>query len=140
NKPALLRPDRAQVTMDKAFLGAYVDLSIKTCHRRNAHSIGGMSAYIPVKEEAANHIAMEKVRADKEREVNAGHDGTWVAHPGLVQLAKEVFDARMPGSNQLERMREDVQVTSKDLLAVPEGKITEGGFRRNISVAVQYLE
>src|SRR5467141_3213142 len=104
NKPELVLPDRAQVTMDKAFLGAYVDLSIKTCHRRNAHSIGGMSAYIPVKEEAANHIAMEKVRADKEREVNAGHDGTWVAHPGLVPLAMQIFSS-IGGDHQIQKKK-----------------------------------
>jgi malate synthase len=140
NKPELVLPDRAQVTMDKAFLGAYVDLSIKTCHRRNAHSIGGMSAYIPVKEEAANHIAMEKVRADKEREVNAGHDGTWVAHPGLVPLAMQIFSS-IGGDHQIQKKkRQEVAVSAADLVKIPGGGVTETGVRTNISVGIQYLE
>jgi malate synthase len=140
NKPGLVLPDRAQVTMDKAFLGAYVDLSIKTCHRRNAHSIGGMSAYIPVKEEAANHIAMEKVRADKEREVNAGHDGTWVAHPGLVPLAMQIFSS-IGGDHQIQKKkRQEVAVSAADLVKIPGGGVTETGVRTNISVGIQYLE
>jgi len=140
NKPELVLPDRAQVTMDKAFLGAYVDLSIKTCHRRNAHSIGGMSAYIPVKEEAANHIAMEKVRADKEREVNAGHDGTWVAHPGLVPLAMQIFSS-IGGDHQIQKKkRQEVAVSVADLVKIPGGGVTEAGVRTNISVGIQYLE
>jgi malate synthase len=140
NKPELVLPDRAQVTMDKAFLGAYVDLSIKTCHRRNAHSIGGMSAYIPVKEEAANRIAMENVRADKEREVNAGHDGTWVAHPGLVPLAMQIFSS-IGGDNQIQKSkRQEVAVSAADLVKTPGGGVTETGVRTNISVGIQYLE
>jgi malate synthase len=139
NKPQLVLPDRAQVTMDKAFLGAYVDLSIKTCHRRNAHSIGGMSAYIPVKDEQANQVAMAKVRSDKERERNAGHDGTWVAHPGLVPLAMQIFSST-GGDNQIQKKRQDVAVSAADLVKIPEGVVTEAGVRTNISVGVQYLE
>jgi len=139
NLSEMVLPDRAQVTMDKAFLGAYVNLSIKTCHRRNAHSIGGMSAYIPVRDEKANQVAMEKVRADKEREVRAGHDGTWVAHPGLVPLAKEIFSS-IGGPHQIARKRDDVTLSAADLLRIPEGDVTEGGARTNISVGIQYLE
>jgi malate synthase len=137
--PDMVLPDRAQVTMDKAFLRAYVDLSIKTCHRRNAHSIGGMSAYIPVKDEKANQIALQSVRADKEREVGAGHDGTWVAHPGLVPLASEVFSL-IGGPHQMTNKREDVLVKPAHLLQVPQGEITEGGVRTNASVGIRYLE
>ena len=139
--PQFLLPDRSEVTMDKAFLAAYVDLLIKTCHRRGAYAIGGMSAFIPVRnDEKANATAFQKVRADKEREVRLGHDGTWVAHPGLVPLAKEVFDAGMKGHNQLSVKREEANITREALLKVPEGKITEAGVRANISVALQYLE
>ena len=135
-----LLPDRAQVTMDKAFLASYVALLIKTCHRRGAFAIGGMSAYIPIRSsEEANKIALDQVRKDKEREVKAGHDGTWVAHPGLVQIAKHVFDEGMHGANQLSNMRDDVTITSDDLLNVPTGEITEKGIRTNASVGVQYL-
>ena len=96
--------------MDKGFLAAYVKLLIKTCHRRGVHAMGGMAAQIPIKDDpAANEAALEKVRADKLREVKAGHDGTWVAHPGLVPIAKDIFDAHMPGKNQLGVLREDVQ-------------------------------
>jgi len=140
NHPQFVLPDRAQVTMDKAFLAAYVDLLIRSCHMRGAYAIGGMSAYIPVRsDEAANALAFQKVRADKEREVRLGHDGTWVAHPGLVALAREVFDAGVKGPNQLGVLREDVRVTAADLLRVPEGQITEAGVRADISVALQYL-
>jgi malate synthase len=134
-------PDRASVTMDKAFLAAYVDLLIKTCHRRGIHAMGGMAAQIPIKDDAqANELAMTKVRADKTREVRAGHDGTWVAHPGLVGIAKEIFDAAMPNANQIDRKRDDVNVTAADLLRVPEGAITEKGVRQNINVGILYLE
>jgi len=139
NLSEMVLPDRAQVTMDKAFLGAYVNLSIKTCHRRNAHSIGGMSAYIPVRDEKANQVAMEKVRADKEREVKAGHDGTWVAHPGLVPLASQIFSS-IGGPHQIANKRDDVIVGAADLVRIPEGDVTEGGVRTNISVGIQYLE
>jgi malate synthase len=138
-KKAMVLPDRSSVTMDKAFLAAYVKLSVKTCHRRGAHSIGGMSAYIPVKNEEANRLAMEKVTADKERELKAGHDGTWVAHPGLVPLAKEIF-SKMNGSHQMHNLREDVVVSQSDLLSIPTGEATEKGVRTNISVGIQYLE
>jgi malate synthase len=140
NHPQFVLPDRAQVTMDKAFLAAYVDLLIKTCHRHGAYAMGGMSAYIPVRgDETANAVAFQKVRADKEREVRLGHDGTWVAHPGLVPLAMEVFDAGMNGPNQLNVLREDANVSRDDLLRVPEGQITEVGVRADISIALQYL-
>lgn len=138
--PGRLLPDRAQLTMDKGFLAPYVDLLIKTCHSRGAHAIGGMSAYIPVKDnEEANRRAFDKVRRDKEREVRAGHDGTWVAHPGLVPLAKQVFDSEMKGPNQVNKKREDVNVSQSDLLSVPEGKISEEGLQTNISVGLRYI-
>jgi malate synthase len=134
-------PDRALVTMAHPFLKAYVDLLIRTCHRRGIHAMGGMAAQIPIKgDEEANRAAMEKVAADKHREVNAGHDGTWVAHPGLVALAKGIFDAGMPAPNQIARKREDVTVTAADLLAVPKGAITERGVRQNVNVGILYLE
>ncbi|MBV9947398.1 MAG: malate synthase A [Myxococcales bacterium] len=139
--PAAVLPDRSQVTMDKGFLAAYVKLLIQTCHRRRVHAMGGMAAQIPIKEDPqANVAALEKVRADKRREVEAGHDGTWVAHPALVPVAKEVFDAGMPGPNQLAVLREDVRVTRDDLLRVPEGTRTEEGLRHNVRVGVQYIE
>jgi malate synthase len=139
--PAALLPDRGQVTMDKAFLRAYSLLLIKTCHRRKVHAMGGMAAQIPIKNDpVANEQALEKVRQDKLREVRAGHDGTWVAHPGLVPVAKAIFDQHMPRENQIDRKRGDVSVTSKDLLAVPEGEITDSGLRWNIDVGLQYLE
>jgi malate synthase len=116
-------------------------LAIQTCHRRNAPCIGGMAAQIPIKhDERANAEAMKKVRLDKEREAKDGHDGTWVAHPGLVPVAREVFDQYMTTPNQIHKKREDVKIEAKDLLAVPEGMITEYGLRKNIRVAMQYLE
>ena len=133
-------PDRASVTMDKAFLAAYVDLLIQTCHRRGIHAMGGMAAQIPIKDDAdANAAAFAKVEADKLREVRAGHDGTWVAHPGLVPVAKNVFDQYMPNANQIDRKREDVAITRDELLAIPEGAVTEKGIRHNVSVGIQYL-
>src|SRR5258708_15631667 len=128
--------------MDKGFLAAYVKLLIKTCHRRRVHAMGGMAAQIPIKDDpAANEAALEKVRADKLREVKAGHDGTWVAHPGLVPIAKDIFDAHMPGPNQLGVTRGDpAEVTREDLLQVPEGARTEAGLRHNIRVGIQYIE
>jgi malate synthase len=139
--PSAVLPDRSQVTMDKGFLAAYVKLLIKTCHRRNVHAMGGMAAQIPIKEDRqANEAALDKVRADKLREVKAGHDGTWVAHPGLVPIAKEIFDAHMPGPNQIGVKRDDVQVTREDLLQVPEGTRTEEGLRHNVRVGIQYIE
>jgi malate synthase len=141
NDPSFILPDRALVTMTTHFMHSYSLLLIQTCHRRNAHAMGGMAAQIPIKNDPqANEAALEKVRADKVREANDGHDGTWVAHPGLVATALEAFDAVMPQANQIDRKREDVHVTATDLLAVPEGPITEQGLRTNISVGVQYLE
>jgi len=136
----LLLPDRGQVTMTVPFMRKYSLLAIKTCHRRGAHAIGGMAAQIPVKDDpVANEEAFAKVQADKEREANDGHDGTWVAHPGMVGLAKEVFDEIMPQPNQIDRQRPDVNPTAAELLERPEGTITEAGLRNNISVGVQYL-
>ena len=133
--------DRAQVTMASGFLRAYCQLLVKTCHRRGAHAMGGMAAQIPIKnDEKANEAALAKVRADKEREANDGFDGTWVAHPGLVPIAREVFDRIMPGPNQLAKKREDVCVKPADLLAFgPEGPITEAGLRTNVGVALRYV-
>ncbi len=140
NVPDFIYPDRAQVTMTTHFMRSYSLLVIKTCHRRGIHAMGGMSAFIPVKNDAeANELAFAQVRADKEREATDGHDGTWVAHPGLVPVALEVFNEIMPQPNQIDRQRDDVQVTAADLLAVPDGSITENGLRTNISVGVQYL-
>jgi len=141
SRPDFVLPDRATVTMEKHFLKSYVDLLIQTCHRRGIHAMGGMAAQIPIKSDpAANERALEKVRQDKLREVKAGHDGTWVAHPALVSIAKEVFDSHMPTVNQITRDRADVRVSAKDLLTVPEGDITEEGLRWNIDVGLQYLE
>ena len=139
--PRFVFPDRSQVRMGEAFLRAYALLLIKTCHRRGAFAMGGMAAQIPVKNDAAaNEVAFAKVRADKEREAKDGHDGTWVAHPGLVAVAKEVFDRLMPAPNQLDRLREDVAVTRDIMLHIHEGTRTEAGFRENIRVGVQYIE
>ena len=133
--------DRAQVTMTAPFMRAYALLLIKTCHRRGAPAMGGMAAQIPIKNDAkANAAALEKVRQDKLREVTDGCDGTWVAHPGLVPVAKEIFDQHMPQPNQYDRQRPDVRVTARDLLEFqPEKPITEAGLRNNISVGIQYL-
>ena len=133
--------DRALVTMTSPFLRAYCQLLVKTCHRRNAFAMGGMAAQIPIKEDAqANATAIAKVVADKEREANDGFDGTWVAHPGLVPVAREVFDRIMPGPNQVERKREDVCVKACDLLDfAPQSPITEQGVRTNICVTLQYI-
>ncbi len=141
SRPDFVLADRALVTMTTHFMNSYSLLAIKTCHKRGAHAIGGMAAQIPIKNDPqANEEALAKVRADKEREANNGHDGTWVAHPGLVPIAIEAFDAVMKGPNQIDRLREDVEITQKDLLTfVPEGPITEAGLRTNISVGVQYL-
>ncbi len=139
--PKFLCPDRAEIVMTKPFLKAYYTLLIKTCHKRGAFAMGGMAAQIPIKNDAAaNEQALARVRADKEREAGDGHDGTWVAHPGLVPIAKEVFDRLMPTPNQVTRQREDVQVNAEQLLEVPTGNITEGGYRNNVSVSLQYME
>ena len=140
-RPEFVLPNRAEVTMDRHFLKSYVDLLIQTCHRRGIHAMGGMAAQIPIKNDpAANEKALDKVRQDKLREVLAGHDGTWVAHPGLVSVAKEIFDQHMKGPNQISRLREDVSVTASDLLTPPKGSITPEGLRWNIDVGLQYLE
>ncbi len=141
SRPDFVLADRALVTMTTHFMNSYSLLAIKTCHRRGAHAIGGMAAQIPIKNDpVANEEALAKVRADKEREARNGHDGTWVAHPGLVPIAVEAFDAVMPGPNQIDRTLDDVTITAQDLLTFePEGPITEGGLRVNISVGVQYL-
>ena len=141
NIPDFILPDRAQVTMTTHFMRSYSLLAIKTCHRRLAHAIGGMAAQIPIKNDPeANEEALARVRTDKKREATDGHDGTWVAHPGLVAIAMEEFDAVMKNPNQIDRKREDVHVTAADLLQVPAGTITETGLRNNISVSIQYLE
>ncbi|MSR77146.1 MAG: malate synthase A [Candidatus Omnitrophica bacterium] len=141
NHKNFVLPDRAEVTMDNAFLKAYVELLIQTCHRRGIHAMGGMAAQIPIKSDpAANKAAMEKVGADKLREVKAGHDGTWVAHPGLIPIAKEIFDEHMPAANQLNVLREDVRITAKDLLRMPEGSVTDKGLRLNVNIGILYLE
>jgi len=141
DKPEYLLPDRAQITMDKGFLNAYSLLLIKTCHRRKAMALGGMAAQIPIKnDDAANAAALAKVRADKQREASAGHDGTWVAHPGLVPIARAEFDAVLSGPNQLDRLRDDVQVSAVDLLRPVSGTITGHGFRSNIRIALLYLQ
>ncbi len=141
NDPQAVLPDRAEVTMASPFMTAYSLLAVKTCHRRGAPAIGGMAAFIPVKGDAeANERAFARVRADKEREARNGHDGTWVAHPGLIPVAMEVFDRLMPTPNQIHVKREDVAVTAADLLAVPEGPKTEAGLRMNVSVALGYVE
>jgi malate synthase len=134
--------DRALVTMTTHFMKSYAELLVKTCHRRNAHAMGGMAAQIPVKnDEAANAEAFAKVRADKEREARQGHDGTWVAHPALVPVAKDAFDRLMPARNQIATAkRDDVHVSAADLLRFePERPITEKGLRLNINVAIQYI-
>jgi malate synthase len=134
-------PDRSQVVMSKAFLAAYSELLIQTCHRRGAFAMGGMAAQIPNRRDAqANEAALAKVRADKEREARSGYDGTWVAHPDLVPVAMEVFDRFMPSKNQLHVKKDDVKAGREDLLKVHEGTKTEAGFRENIRVGVQYVE
>jgi malate synthase len=139
--PEFVLPDRAEVTMTSPFLRAYSLLLIQTCHKRGAHAMGGMAAQIPIKNDPeANEAALAKVRADKEREAGDGHDGTWVAHPDLVAVAREIFDRKMPTPNQIHVKRGDVRVTASDLVAIPKGNITEKGVRTNINVAIQYLE
>ena len=138
---AFILPDRAKVTMTSPFMAAYAQLVVKTCHKRNAPAIGGMAAFIPIKNDpAANEAAMEKVRQDKLREVSIGHDGTWVAHPGLVPVAMAIFNQNMPTPNQINKQLTDFTCTAADLLARPEGTITEGGLRMNINVGILYIE
>jgi malate synthase len=139
-RPDSILPDRQKIDMTTHFMRSYSLLCIKTCHRRGAFAIGGMAAQIPIKgDPVANQAALEKVRADKEREAADGHDGTWVAHPGLVPIAREVFDRVMQSPNQLHRLREKVQVSAADLLTVPTGDITAAGLLSNVSVSLQYL-
>jgi malate synthase len=141
SRPEFVLPDRAQVTMTTHFMRSYSLLAIQTCHRRGAHAMGGMAAQIPIRTDpVANETALRKVREDKEREASDGHDGTWVAHPGLVPVALEVFNASMPEANQRNRLREDVHVGAADLLEVPSGTITEAGLRINVNVGIRYLE
>jgi malate synthase len=139
--PNFVLADRVLVTMTTHFMRSYSLLAIKTCHRRNIHAMGGMAAQIPIKNDpVANEQALAKVLADKEREATDGHDGTWVAHPGLVPIALEAFDKHMPGPNQIDRKREDVHITAADLLQFePRSPITESGLRTNVNVAIQYL-
>ncbi|GJM22244.1 MAG: malate synthase [Planctomycetota bacterium] len=139
--PRFVLPDRGLVGMTQHFLRSYSLLLIQTCHKRGVHAMGGMAAQIPIKgDDAANEAALDKVRADKLREVQDGHDGTWVAHPGLVPIARAIFDEHMPTPNQIHVAREDVSINADDLLQMPSGPITEAGLRENVSVGVQYLE
>jgi malate synthase len=141
NDPNAILPDRAQVTMSTHFLRSYSKLLIRTCHRRNIHAMGGMAAFIPIKSDpVANEKAIAQVRADKEREASDGHDGTWVAHPGLVPVAMEIFNRLMPGPNQIDKKLADFHATAADLLEVPKGEITEAGVRQNIAVGLGYQE
>ncbi len=144
SKPGFLLPDRVQVTMTVPFMRAYTELLVKTCHKRGAHAIGGMAAYIPSRKDAeANQLALDKVTEDKERESRDGFDGTWVAHPDLVPVAMQVFEKVLGDKpHQKERMREEVNTSAKELqdFRVPGGEITEKGLRLNINVALQYIE
>jgi malate synthase len=138
---SVVLPDRSQVTMTTHFMRSYSKLCIKTCHNREIHAMGGMSAFIPIKSDpVANEKALAQVRADKEREATDGHDGTWVAHPGLVPIALDVFDRLMPQANQINKKLPDFNVTAADLLQVPTGDITEAGLRQNIAVGLGYVE
>jgi len=138
---SVLLPDRAQVTMTTHFMRSYSKLCIKTCHRRGVSAMGGMSAFIPIKSDpVANETALAQVRADKEREATDGHDGTWVAHPGLVPVALEVFNRVMPQPNQIDKQLPDFHATAEDLLTIPDGSITEAGLRQNVAVGLGYLE
>lgn len=141
NHPDYVLPERAQLTMTQHFLRSYSQLLIQTCHRRGIHAMGGMAAQIPIKDDQiANAAALDKVRTDKEREVRDGHDGTWVAHPALVPVAREVFAKHMTGPNQIGDLRPDVTVEAADLLKLPEGTITIRGLMTNIAAALRYTE
>jgi malate synthase len=141
NDARAILPDRARVTMTTHFMRSYSKLAIKTCHKRNVHAMGGMSAFIPIKSDpVANENAIAQVRADKEREAGDGHDGTWVAHPGLVPVALEIFDRLMPQPNQISKQLPDYNPTAEDLLRVPEGEITETGLKQNVAIGLGYLE
>jgi malate synthase len=140
NVPGYLFPDRSLITMTRHCMHAYSRLVIQRCHARGAHAMGGMAAQIPIKADPQeNARALEKVRADKVREAGDGHDGTWVAHPGLVAVAREEFDRMMPGPNQLDRRLDDLTVGAADLLRLPAGRISEAGLRTNVNVGVQYM-
>ena len=141
NNKEFVLPDRSEVTMDRHFLKSYVELLINTCHKRGVHAMGGMAAQIPIKnDEQANIAALNKVEVDKKREANAGHDGTWIAHPGLASIALNAFNDVMPNNNQINKELTPCMVSQSDLLKVPKGDITESGVRENIRVGVQYLE
>jgi malate synthase len=142
NHASRVLPDRGVITMEQPFLHSYVELLIHICHRRGTHAMGGMAAQIPIRNNPeANEKAMERVRQDKLREVRAGHDGTWVAHPGLVPIAKAIFDQYMPTPNQIAPPASPrSSVTEANLLELPKGAITEAGLRRNIDVGLQYVE
>jgi len=141
NREGFVFPDRAEVGMTIPCMKAYSQLVVQTCHKRGVHAIGGMAAQIPVKNnEAENAKAFFKVKADKLREVKDGHDGTWVAHPGLVQTAMDIFNEYMPEANQITNLREDVNVAATDLLEVPKGSITKAGLQQNINVGILYIE
>jgi malate synthase len=140
NVPGFIFPDRSQISMARHCMRSYALRVIQSCHRRGAHAMGGMAAQIPIKNNAqANEVALQKVREDKIREAEDGHDGTWVAHPGLVAIAKEEFDKAMPSANQVDRLRDDITITNQDLLKSPQGTITEKGLRNNVSVGIQYM-
>ena len=140
NHKKFVLPDRAQVGMDRDFLRAYSLRLIETCHRRGAHAMGGMAAQIPVKgDDAANEAAFAKIKADKERDVRAGHDGTWVAHPAMVATAREAFDAHMPGKHQIKKQRQSPRISDEAMLAPHDGTITEAGLRTNIEVGIRYI-
>ncbi|UOX34726.1 malate synthase A [Flavobacterium sediminilitoris] len=140
NNEKFIVPNRDQVTMTSPFMNAYSQLVIQRCHKRNIHAIGGMAAQIPIKNDnAANEIAFNKVKTDKEREVKNGHDGTWVAHPDLVEVALKVFNENMPTKNQIHVKRSELNITEADLLEVPQGSITEEGIRKNINISVLYI-
>ncbi|MGA7246007.1 MAG: malate synthase A [Terracidiphilus sp.] len=140
--PKFTLPERGGITMEQPFLRSYVELLIHTCHKRGIHAMGGMAAQIPIRDNPdANEQAMERVRQDKLREVRAGHDGTWVAHPGLVPIAKAIFDEHMKGQNQIRRPAQPrSRINENDLVEIPLGRITEEGFVRNVDVALQYIE
>ncbi|NNC50819.1 MAG: malate synthase A [Flaviramulus sp.] len=141
NHPNFVVPNRDQVTMTTPFMDAYSKLVIQRCHKRGILAIGGMAAQIPIKNDPkANAIALEKVRKDKEREVKNGHDGTWVAHPALVEVALKEFNKHMPGPNQLHITRDDINITEQDLVELPLGTVTEAGIRKNINVGILYTE
>jgi len=140
NHKQFLLPDRAQVGMDRDFLSAYASRLVETCHKRRAHAMGGMAAQIPVKnDEEANKAAFDKVRADKDREAKLGHDGTWVAHPDLVPVAMDVFDAEMPSKHQIHKKRQFPRITDEAMLSPHSGSVTEAGVRTNIEVGIRYI-